>query len=111
MLQAALPRCRRLHELVTKFTYTGVVVADFNKRFLNSTYHSQLDTNSSVEAMTSAALVAARALHDLASGQGSTQELKANTLIQDSAVIVSCIMSSAAHPFNMLELVSRGPSV
>ena len=81
MLQAALPICRRLHELVTGFTHAGVVVADFNKRFLDSTYYSQLDTNSSVEAMTSAALVAARALHDLASGQGSTEELKASSVL------------------------------
>ena len=81
MLQAALPRCRRLPELVTGFTHAGVVVAEFNKRFLDSTYHSELDTNSSVESMTSAALVAARALHNLASGQGSTQELKASSVL------------------------------
>ena len=58
----------------------GVVVADFNKHFLDSTYHSQLDTNSSVDAVMSAALIAARALHDLASGPGSTKELKASVL-------------------------------
>ena len=81
VLQAALPRCRRLHELVTGLTHAGVVVADFNKRFMDSTYHSQLDTNSSVEAVTSAALVAARALHDLASGEGATKELKASSVL------------------------------
>ena len=79
-LQAALSRYCRKHDMATGLTCAGVVVADFNKRFLGRTYHSQLDSNTSVEAMTSAALVAARALHDLASGQVSTEELKASTL-------------------------------
>ena len=79
-LQAALPRCCKLHDVLIGLTCAGVVVADFNERFLDSTYHSQRDTNSSVEAVTSAALVAARALHDLASGEGFTEELKASAV-------------------------------
>jgi len=54
----------------------GVVLADFNKHFLDSSYQSQQDVNISVESVTSAALVAARALHEIASNGKSTPELK-----------------------------------
>ena len=54
----------------------GVVLADFNKYFLDSSYQSQQDVNISVESVTSAALVAARALHKIASDGKGAPELK-----------------------------------
>ena len=55
---------------------SGVVLADFNKHFLDGTYQSQQDVNISVEAVTSAALVTARALHKIASGSKGPTEIE-----------------------------------
>jgi hypothetical protein len=55
---------------------SGVVLTDFEKHFLGGTYQGQQDVNISVEAVTSAALVAARALHQIASGGEGATEIK-----------------------------------
>ncbi len=62
----------------TLYLCAGLVLADFNKHFLGSMYQSQHDTNISAQAVTSAALVAARALHEIASGGSKASELKAS---------------------------------
>ena len=100
-LVPSLQRCRGaansmpLADLTVGCPSVGAVVTDFNKHFFDTTFHSQLDTNSSVEAVTSAALIAARALHDLASGTGVTKELKASTLYVvahcTDCVVITCL--------------------
>ena len=61
--------------------HAGLVLADFNKHFLGSTYQSQQDRSISADAVTSAALVAARALHEIASGGKGASELKASMVV------------------------------
>lgn len=54
--------------LRAKPSIAGIVMADFDAHFRTPFFQSRLDANISVEAVTSAALVAARALHALAWG-------------------------------------------
>ena len=69
------------HQTQGMYICAGLVLADFNKHFLGSTYQSQYDTNISAQAVTSAALVAARALHEIASGGRGASELKASQFV------------------------------
>ena len=62
--------------------HAGLVLADFNKHFLGSTFQSEQDTNISADAVTSAALVTARALHEIASGGREASQLKASFTMQ-----------------------------
>lgn len=52
--------------LHVKPALAGLVMADFDGSFRNAFYQGRLDANLSIEAVTSAAIVAARALHALA---------------------------------------------
>jgi hypothetical protein len=52
--------------LRVKPAIAGLVMADFDSSFRNAFFQGRLDANLSVEAVTSAAIVAARALHALA---------------------------------------------
>ena len=54
----------------------GVVLEEFDTHFINPFYHSRLDANISIEAVTSAAIVLARALHETAYGGSEVPFLK-----------------------------------
>lgn len=54
----------------------GVVLEEFNTHFINPFYQSRLDVNISIEAVTSAAIVLARALHETAYGGSEVPLLK-----------------------------------
>ncbi len=58
----------------------GVVLEEFNTHFINPFYHSRLDVNISIEAVTSAAIVLARALHETAYGGSEVPLLKVHML-------------------------------
>ena len=62
--------------MLVQLHYPSGLLADFNKHFLDSSYQSQQDVNISVESVTSAALVAARALHEIALDGKGAPELK-----------------------------------
>lgn len=66
--------CTATHQRV--FLCVGVVLADFDRHFMGATYQSERDANISMEVLTSAALVAARALHEIASGGKGAPQLK-----------------------------------
>lgn len=71
-----VPPASLMSFLRAKPSVAGAVLADFDSRFINPYYQSHLDTNVSSDALTSAAIVAARALHDLAYGGKDKPPLK-----------------------------------
>lgn len=79
--------------------HAGLVLADFNKHFLGSTFQSEQDTHISADAVTSAALVAARALHEIASGGRGASELKASPTMQ--LILCECMHRTA--PWEMTQ--------
>ena len=68
----------------------GVVLEEFNTHFINPYYQSRLDANVSIEAVTSAAIVAARALHETAYGGSEVPPLK--------VTVASYLLTCQKHP-------------
>lgn len=71
-----LPPSSLMSFLRVKPGISGVVLGDFNTHFINPFYQSHLDANVSIDAVTSAAVVAARALHETAFGGSEVPPLK-----------------------------------
>ncbi|CAL8470795.1 g10337 [Coccomyxa elongata] len=72
----------------------GVVLEEFNTHFINPFYHSRLDINISIEAVTSAAIVLARALHETAYGGSEVPLLKVTRTAVHATVaaLVECLL-------------------
>ncbi|CAL5224917.1 g7683 [Coccomyxa viridis] len=99
--------------LRVKPAISGLVLTDFNKHFLGSTYQGQHDTNISAQAVTSAALVAARALHEIASGGRGASELKVRSEAVRATVesLMDCLLKSGLTcglAGSLISPVSRG---
>jgi nicastrin len=71
-----IPPSSLMSFLRVKPSISGVVLEEFNTHFINPFFQSRLDANISAEAVTSAAIVAARALHETAYGTSEVPPLK-----------------------------------
>jgi nicastrin len=71
-----IPPSSLMSFLRVKPRIAGAVLEDFDARFSGGHYQSRLDADISTEALTSAALVAARALHEVALGNKDVPPLK-----------------------------------
>lgn len=71
-----IPPSSLMSFLRVKPSIAGVVLGDFNTHFTNPFYQHRLDANISINAVTAAAIVSARALHDVAYGSLPVPQLK-----------------------------------
>lgn len=71
-----IPPSSLMSFLRVKPSISGVVLEEFNTHFISPFFQSRLDANISAEAVTSAAIVAARALHETAYGTSEVPPLK-----------------------------------